>query len=61
MPYLSKVPILGALFRDRAKTRRKTNLVVFLRPTVLRDATPPALPLTPSPAPTPLHERPDAP
>ncbi len=33
---LSKIPILGGLFRTRKKTREKTNLMVFLRPTIIR-------------------------
>ncbi len=33
---LSKIPVLGGLFRSRKKTREKTNLMVFLRPTIIR-------------------------
>lgn len=39
VPGLGSVPILGNLFRSEARSRRKTNLMVFLRPVVLRDAT----------------------
>ena len=37
VPGLGDVPILGALFRSEGRTRRKTNLMVFLRPVVIRD------------------------
>ena len=30
-------PVLGALFRSENRTRKKTNLMVFLRPVVMRD------------------------
>ena len=36
IPFLSKLPILGALFRTQAKTSRKTSLVVFLKPRIIR-------------------------
>ncbi|MEY2622276.1 MAG: type secretion system protein [Pseudomonadota bacterium] len=38
VPGLGNVPILGALFRSESRERKKTNLMVFLRPVVLRDA-----------------------
>lgn len=38
VPLLGDIPGLGQLFRSRAKTRTKTNLMVFIRPTILRDA-----------------------
>ncbi|TFZ06577.1 type II secretion system protein GspD [Ramlibacter henchirensis] len=38
IPGLGDVPVLGNLFRSEARTRRKTNLMVFLRPIVVRDA-----------------------
>ena len=37
VPFLKDIPIIGALFRSDAKTRTKTNLLVFLRPYILRD------------------------
>jgi general secretion pathway protein D len=37
VPWLSDVPLLGALFRNESRERKKTNLMVFLRPVVLRD------------------------
>ena len=39
VPGLGDIPLLGALFRSENRDRRKTNLMVFLRPVVLRDAT----------------------
>jgi general secretion pathway protein D len=38
VPLLGDIPLLGALFRYKTRSRVKTNLMVFLRPTVLRDA-----------------------
>jgi len=38
VPGLGDVPVLGGLFRSESRTRRKTNLMVFLRPVVLRTA-----------------------
>ncbi|MDR2239203.1 MAG: pilus (MSHA type) biogenesis protein MshL [Zoogloeaceae bacterium] len=38
VPGLSKIPVLGNLFTHRNDTAAKTELVVFLRPTVIRDA-----------------------
>ena len=38
VPVLGDIPFLGALFTYKTRSRTKTNLMVFLRPTVLRDA-----------------------
>jgi general secretion pathway protein D len=38
VPGLADIPFLGALFRSENRTRKKTNLMVFLRPVVIRDA-----------------------
>lgn len=38
VPLLGDIPILGHLFRTETRNRQKTNLMVFLRPHVLRDA-----------------------
>ena len=38
VPWLSNIPVLGALFRNESRERKKTNLMVFLRPVVLRDS-----------------------
>ncbi len=37
VPGLSNIPLLGALFRSESKNRAKTNLMVFLRPVIVRD------------------------
>jgi general secretion pathway protein D len=37
VPLLGDIPGLGVLFRYETRTRTKTNLMVFLRPVVLRD------------------------
>jgi general secretion pathway protein D len=36
VPYLGRLPVVGALFRTRDTTERQTELVMFLRPTVIR-------------------------
>lgn len=38
VPLLGNIPVLGNLFRYDSRSRTKTNLMVFLRPIVLRDA-----------------------
>jgi general secretion pathway protein D len=38
IPLLGDVPLLGQLFRSRSRSHAKTNLMVFIRPTVLRDS-----------------------
>lgn len=38
VPFLKDIPILGALFRYDSKSRKKSNLMVFLRPYVIKDA-----------------------
>ncbi len=38
VPGLGDIPIIGNLFKSQSRTRSKTNLMVFLRPVVLRDA-----------------------
>ena len=37
VPLLGDIPVLGRLFRSSKETRIKRNLMVFLRPTVVRD------------------------
>src|SRR5690606_4268696 len=37
VPLLGDIPGLGRLFRSDASSRAKTNLMVFLRPTIIRD------------------------
>ncbi|MEO5867270.1 MAG: type II secretion system secretin GspD [Sphingomonas sp.] len=38
VPLLGDLPAIGALFRSKAKQRTKTNLMIFIRPTILRSA-----------------------
>jgi len=38
VPVLGDVPVLGNLFKSENRAREKTNLMVFLRPVVMRDA-----------------------
>lgn len=38
IPLLGDIPVLGALFRSTSTTRQKRNLMVFLRPTIVRDS-----------------------
>ncbi len=38
VPLLGDIPLLGALFQYKTRSRSKTNLMVFLRPVVVRDA-----------------------
>jgi len=37
VPLLGDIPFLGALFRSTSTEVRKSNLMIFLRPTILRD------------------------
>ena len=37
VPLLGDIPYLGALFRSESRNRKRTNLMVFLRPVVMRD------------------------
>jgi general secretion pathway protein D len=38
VPVLGSIPVLGWLFRSTTRQREKTNLMVFLRPLVIRDS-----------------------
>ena len=38
VPLLGDIPLLGRLFRSSAKSVQRRNLMIFLRPTILRDA-----------------------
>ena len=38
VPVLGNIPLFGNLFKSETRSRRKTNLMVFLRPVVVRDA-----------------------
>ena len=37
VPILGDIPILGHLFRSTSTSKRKRNLIVFIRPTIIRD------------------------
>ena len=37
VPLLGDIPVLGALFRSTSSTKRKRNLMIFIRPTIMRD------------------------
>ena len=37
VPILGSIPFLGALFRSRTTDKVKTNLMIFIRPTILRN------------------------
>jgi general secretion pathway protein D len=36
VPYLSEIPFLGALFRFKTQEKKRTNLMIFLRPVIIR-------------------------
>ena len=36
VPFLGDIPVLGELFKSRSRTKGKTNLMVFIRPTIVR-------------------------
>ena len=38
VPVLGDLPVVGALFRNQNRTKQRTNLMVFLRPVIMRDA-----------------------
>jgi MSHA biogenesis protein MshL len=38
IPLLGRIPLIGNLFQNRNDTTKKTELVIFLRPTVIKDA-----------------------
>jgi general secretion pathway protein D len=38
IPLLGDIPALGQLFRSKSKSRAKTNLMIFIRPTILKTA-----------------------
>jgi general secretion pathway protein D len=37
VPFLGSIPVLGALFRSQKTEKIKTNLMIFIKPTILRD------------------------
>ena len=38
VPLLGRLPLIGGLFRASSESREKTNLLLFIRPTILRDS-----------------------
>jgi general secretion pathway protein D len=38
VPFLGRIPLLGELFKTRNATREKANLMVFIRPKILKDS-----------------------
>jgi general secretion pathway protein D len=38
VPYLGNIPLLGLLFKTRNQTSAKSNLMIFIRPKIMRDA-----------------------
>ena len=36
LPYAGDVPVFGSLFRYDTRVRQKTNLMIFLKPTIVR-------------------------
>ncbi len=36
VPLLGDIPVLGALFRSESRTKKRSNLMVFLKPTIMR-------------------------
>lgn len=38
IPLLGDIPFIGWLFKHKSSTERKTNLLVFINPTIIRDA-----------------------
>ena len=37
VPLLGDIPVLGALFRSEKREKNRSNLMVFLKPTIMRD------------------------
>jgi general secretion pathway protein D len=38
VPILGSIPVLGELFKYRSRSKGKTNLMIFLRPVIIRNA-----------------------
>jgi general secretion pathway protein D len=38
IPLLGDLPVVGNLFRSKSRSKAKTNLMVFIRPTIIRSA-----------------------
>jgi general secretion pathway protein D len=39
VPFLGRIPVLGNLFKSRSGSRQRKNLMVFIKPKILRDGT----------------------
>ena len=37
VPWLSKIPVLGIFFRDRNQTKKRSELLIFITPRIVRD------------------------
>jgi general secretion pathway protein D len=37
VPFVGDIPVAGNLFKNRSKQKDRRNLMVFIRPTILRD------------------------
>jgi len=37
VPFLGNIPLIGLLFKTRSETSTKNNLMIFIRPQILRD------------------------
>lgn len=38
IPFLSNIPVLGNLFKSKSRSHEKTNLMIFIRPKILKSA-----------------------
>lgn len=38
VPYLSKIPLIGLLFKQSERTQKKSNLMIFIQPRIIRDS-----------------------
>jgi len=38
IPLLDEIPVAGNIFKNRNDTKTKTELVIFMRPVVIKDA-----------------------
>ena len=48
IPWLSKVPIIGALFKSKAGTKERTELMVIVTPRLVRALNPDEVPPLPT-------------
>lgn len=38
VPFLGKIPLIGALFKSKNGTKKKSNLMIFIQPRIIRDS-----------------------